>query len=101
MLAHSRSFSLILAHAPSFSLILAHSRSFSLILAHSPSGQGKPLLSFFSMRSLTRVAQLELDGAAVVPIIWHPRLNQIILGNNDGRAYALYDPTMSVAFHER
>mmetsp|Transcript_48613 Transcript_48613/g.105396 ORF Transcript_48613/g.105396 Transcript_48613/m.105396 type:complete len:482 (-) Transcript_48613:434-1879(-) len=58
-------------------------------------GAGKPVLAFFSLKSMQRVAQLELDGAAVVPIIWHPRLNQILLGNNDGRAYALYDPSMS------
>jgi len=58
-------------------------------------GSGTPELAFFSLRSLQRVAQLQLDGSAVVPLIWHPRLNQILLGNSDGKAYALYDPTMS------
>jgi len=58
-------------------------------------GAGSPVLAFYSLKSLQRVAQLELEGHAAVPIIWHPRLNQILVGNKDGKVYALYDPTMS------
>ncbi|EOD05170.1 hypothetical protein EMIHUDRAFT_453702 [Emiliania huxleyi CCMP1516] len=38
---------------------------------------------------------VEVDGASVVPLLWHPRLNQIVIGNADGKAYTLYDPTVS------
>ena len=55
----------------------------------------KPTLAFFSTRTLSRIATLEVDGASVVPLLWHPRLNQIVIGNADGKAYTLYDPTVS------
>jgi len=40
-------------------------------------------------------ASVDVDGASVVPLLWHPRLNQIVAGNADGGAYVLYDPSMS------
>jgi hypothetical protein len=40
-------------------------------------GTGKPTLDFFSTRTMSRVAKLEVDGAAVVPLLWHPRINQV------------------------
>lgn len=58
-------------------------------------GEGKPQLAFYSLRTLQEVARIDLDGASIIPILWHPRLNQILLGNADGGVYALYDPTMS------
>ena len=30
-----------------------------------------------------------------MPLLWHPKLNQIIAGNADGASYVMYDPTMS------
>jgi len=58
-------------------------------------GAGTAKLHFFSTRSLEKVGHVDVDGASVVPVIWHPRLNQIILGNADGNTYVLYDPDMS------
>jgi len=58
-------------------------------------GQGTAQLHFFSTRTFEKVGHVDVDGASVVPVLWHPRLNQIIAGNADGNAYVLYDPEMS------
>ena len=56
---------------------------------------GAAKLTFVSTRTCEQVAQIEVDGASIVGLLWHPRLNQILLGNADGGAYVLYDPEMS------
>ena len=56
---------------------------------------GTPQLVFVSTDTLERVASVDVDGASVVPLLWHPKLNQIIAGNADGASYVMYDPTMS------
>ena len=58
-------------------------------------GSGEAKLTFVSTRTMEQVAQIDVDGASIVGLVWHPRLNQIILGNGDGGAYVLYDPEMS------
>ena len=55
-------------------------------------GDGTPQLCFFSTDSLELAASVDVDGASVVPLLWHPRINQIVAGNADGGAYVLYDP---------
>jgi hypothetical protein len=58
-------------------------------------GQGTPQLVFVSTQTLEVVASVDVDGASVVPLLWHPKLNQIVAGNADGAAYVMYDPSMS------
>jgi len=58
-------------------------------------GKGTAQLTFVSTRTMERVAQTAMDGASIVGLQWHPRLNQILLGNADGGAYVLYDPQLS------
>ena len=58
-------------------------------------GAGTPQLVFFSTDTLERVASVDVDGASVVPLLWHPKLNQIVAGNADGASYVMYDPSMS------
>ena len=58
-------------------------------------GDGGASLTFVSTRTLEKVAEVPADGASVVGLVWHPRLNQIVLGNADGGAYVLYDPDVS------
>ena len=48
-----------------------------------------------STSTLEKVGEVPVDGASVVGLLWHPRLNQIVLGNADGGAYVLYDPEHS------
>ena len=47
-------------------------------------GQGTPQLVFVSTQTLEVVASVDVDGASVVPLLWHPKLNQIVAGNADG-----------------
>ncbi len=58
-------------------------------------GQGSACLAFVSTHTHERVASVEVDGASVVPLLWHRRINQIISGNADGAAYVMYDPEVS------
>ena len=58
-------------------------------------GQGTAQLQFFSTRTFEKIGHVDVDGASVVPVLWHPKLNQILMGNADGNAYVLYDPDMS------
>jgi hypothetical protein len=58
-------------------------------------GQGTSSLAFVSTLNHEKVADVPMDGASVVPLLWHNRLNQIVLGSADGSAYVLYDPDVS------
>ena len=58
-------------------------------------GDGGATLTFVSTETLERVAEVAVDGASVVGLEWHERLNQIVLGNADGGCYVLYDPDAS------
>jgi len=58
-------------------------------------GTGSAQLTFVSTRTLERVAQIPVDGASIVGLLWHPRLNQLLVGNADGGCYVHYDPEMS------
>ncbi len=61
-----------------------------------PKGKGAAAqLTFVSTSTMEQVAQVDVDGASILGLLWHPRLNQILLGNADGGAYVFYDPEMS------
>ena len=58
-------------------------------------GTGAAQLVFASTRSMGELTRVDIDGASVVGLQWHPRLNQLLLGNADGGTYVLYDPERS------
>jgi hypothetical protein len=58
-------------------------------------GAGHASLTIVSTSSLEKVAEVPVDGASIVGLMWHPRINQLILGNADGGCYVLYDPDVS------
>ena len=58
-------------------------------------GDGQSVLTFVSTQTLEKVGEVPVDGASVVGLLWHPRLNQLVLGNADGGTYVLYDPEHS------
>lgn len=35
------------------------------------------------------------EGSSVISMVWHDRINQIIVGASDGKAHVLYDPLLS------
>ncbi|XP_042365894.1 WD repeat-containing protein 70 [Plectropomus leopardus] len=56
-------------------------------------GNGK--LVFFDRASFQRVYEIEVTNASVVRCLWHPKLNQIMVGTGNGLAKVYYDPVKS------
>uniref|UniRef100_A0A3B4XTS0 WD repeat-containing protein 70 n=1 Tax=Seriola lalandi dorsalis TaxID=1841481 RepID=A0A3B4XTS0_SERLL len=56
-------------------------------------GNGK--LVFFDRASFQRVYEIEVTNASVVRCLWHPKLNQIMVGTSNGLAKVYYDPVKS------
>uniref|UniRef100_A0A668A8Y7 WD repeat-containing protein 70 n=1 Tax=Myripristis murdjan TaxID=586833 RepID=A0A668A8Y7_9TELE len=56
-------------------------------------GNGK--LVFFDRASFQRVYEIEVTNASVVRCLWHPKLNQIMVGTGNGLAKVYYDPVRS------
>ncbi|XP_051540679.1 WD repeat-containing protein 70-like [Myxocyprinus asiaticus] len=56
-------------------------------------GNGK--LVFFERESLKKAYEIEVTNASVVRCLWHPKLNQIMVGTGNGLAKVYYDPVKS------
>ncbi|KAI3362296.1 hypothetical protein L3Q82_012604, partial [Scortum barcoo] len=56
-------------------------------------GNGK--LVFFDRASFEKVYEIEVTNASVVRCLWHPKLNQIMVGTGNGLAKVYYDPVKS------
>lgn len=56
-------------------------------------GDGK--LLFLDRESLDTVSEITVAESSVVRCIWHPKLNQIVIGCSDGKARLFYDPEKS------
>uniref|UniRef100_A0AAY4CGD6 WD repeat-containing protein 70 n=1 Tax=Denticeps clupeoides TaxID=299321 RepID=A0AAY4CGD6_9TELE len=56
-------------------------------------GSGK--LVFFDRQTLQVVYEVEVASASVVRCLWHPKLNQIMVGTGNGLAKVYYDPVRS------
>ncbi|KAF7666291.1 hypothetical protein LDENG_00114040 [Lucifuga dentata] len=56
---------------------------------------GKGKLVFFDRASFQRVYEIEVTNASVVRCLWHPKLNQIMVGTGNGLAKVYYDPVKS------
>uniref|UniRef100_A0A3Q0SI45 WD repeat-containing protein 70 n=1 Tax=Amphilophus citrinellus TaxID=61819 RepID=A0A3Q0SI45_AMPCI len=56
-------------------------------------GNGK--LVFFDRASFQRVYEIEVTNASVVRCLWHPKLNQIMVGTGNGLVKVYYDPVKS------
>ncbi|XP_071490970.1 WD repeat-containing protein 70-like [Diadema antillarum] len=52
-------------------------------------------LVFFERETFRRVTELECGESSVVRCLWHPKLNQIIIGCGNGQAKVFYDPNKS------
>ncbi|XP_029300432.1 WD repeat-containing protein 70 isoform X2 [Cottoperca gobio] len=57
--------------------------------------QGNGKLVFFDRASFQRVYEIEVTNASVVRCLWHPKLNQIMVGTGNGLAKVYYDPVKS------
>uniref|UniRef100_A0A674N6Z2 WD repeat-containing protein 70 n=1 Tax=Takifugu rubripes TaxID=31033 RepID=A0A674N6Z2_TAKRU len=56
-------------------------------------GNGK--LAFFDRTSFQKVHEIEVTNASVIRCLWHPKLNQIMVGTGNGLAKVYYDPVKS------
>ncbi|XP_078126840.1 WD repeat-containing protein 70 [Sander vitreus] len=56
-------------------------------------GNGK--LVFFERASFQKVYEIEVTNASVVRCLWHPKLNQIMVGTGNGLSKVYYDPVKS------
>uniref|UniRef100_UPI0037E7F362 WD repeat-containing protein 70 n=1 Tax=Semicossyphus pulcher TaxID=241346 RepID=UPI0037E7F362 len=56
-------------------------------------GNGK--LVFYDRASFQRVYEIEVTNASVVRCLWHPKLNQIMVGTGNGLGKVYYDPVKS------
>uniref|UniRef100_A0A674ECS5 WD repeat-containing protein 70 n=1 Tax=Salmo trutta TaxID=8032 RepID=A0A674ECS5_SALTR len=56
-------------------------------------GNGK--LVFFDRASFQKVYEIDVTNAGVVRCLWHPKLNQIMVGTGNGLAKVYYDPVKS------
>ncbi|KAL8593530.1 hypothetical protein ACOMHN_061508 [Nucella lapillus] len=52
-------------------------------------------LVFFERDTFSKVYEIPVEGASVVRCLWHPKLNQMVLGCGDGRARLYYNPKKS------
>ncbi|KAJ8408628.1 hypothetical protein AAFF_G00252630 [Aldrovandia affinis] len=58
-------------------------------------GEGNGKVAFFDRGSFQKVYEIEVANASVVRCIWHPKLNQIMVGTGNGLAKVYYDPVKS------
>jgi hypothetical protein len=56
-------------------------------------GRGK--LVFFDCRNFQKVYEIEVMDASVIRCLWHPKLNQIMVGTGNGLAKVYYNPNKS------
>ncbi|GAA6107627.1 WD repeat-containing protein 70 isoform X4 [Tachysurus ichikawai] len=57
--------------------------------------QGNGKLVFFDRESFKKVYEIEVASTSVVRCLWHPKLNQIMVGTGNGLAKVYYDPVKS------
>ncbi|XP_027719364.1 WD repeat-containing protein 70 [Vombatus ursinus] len=58
-------------------------------------GGGNGRLVFFERQTFHKVYEIDVTNASVVRCLWHPKLNQIMVGTGNGLAKVYYDPTKS------
>ncbi|XP_066568273.1 WD repeat-containing protein 70 isoform X2 [Amia ocellicauda] len=58
-------------------------------------GEGTGKLVFFDRVAFQKVYEIEVTSASVVRCLWHPKLNQIMVGTGNGLAKVYYDPVKS------
>ncbi|XP_041436141.1 WD repeat-containing protein 70 isoform X1 [Xenopus laevis] len=56
-------------------------------------GDGK--LLFFDVVTFQKIYEIQVTEASVVRCLWHPKLNQIMVGTGNGLAKVYYDPNRS------
>eukprot|EP01102_Stenamoeba_stenopodia_P001673 TRINITY_DN11511_c0_g1_i1.p1 TRINITY_DN11511_c0_g1~~TRINITY_DN11511_c0_g1_i1.p1 ORF type:complete len:452 (+),score=122.38 TRINITY_DN11511_c0_g1_i1:193-1356(+) len=55
----------------------------------------KGLVVFYERSTMNKVCQIAVSQGSAVSLLWHPKINQIIVGSTDSRAHVFYDPNIS------
>ncbi|MBN3318181.1 WDR70 protein, partial [Atractosteus spatula] len=58
-------------------------------------GEGNGKLVFFDRYTFQKSYEIEVASSSVVRCLWHPKLNQIMVGTGNGLAKVYYDPVKS------
>ncbi|XP_060546688.1 WD repeat-containing protein 70 isoform X1 [Pantherophis guttatus] len=58
-------------------------------------GHGNAKLLFFDRETFKKMYEIDVTDASVVRCLWHPKLNQIMVGTGNGLAKVYYDPFKS------
>ena len=57
---------------------------------------GSGLLMFYDKQTFAPIKQLGISrGAGGTALLWHPKLNQILVGTTDSKVHVLFDPKLS------
>lgn len=60
-------------------------------------GEGTGLLVFYDTTMWQRVKQIGVsNGAGVISMLWHPKINQIVVGTSNGQTHVYFDPKSSM-----
>ncbi|XP_067834812.1 WD repeat-containing protein 70 isoform X2 [Heptranchias perlo] len=58
-------------------------------------GEGNGKLLFFDRQTFHKLYEIEVTDASVIRCLWHPKLNQIMVGTGNGLAKVYYHPVKS------
>ncbi|XP_043925842.1 WD repeat-containing protein 70 [Protopterus annectens] len=58
-------------------------------------GDGNGKLLFFDCETFQKMYEIEVTDASIVRCLWHPKLNQIMVGTGNGLVKVYYDPVKS------
>jgi hypothetical protein len=54
------------------------------------------LLIFYDKATMSQVKQIGVQaGASVHTLMWHPKINQLVVGTSNGKVHVFYDPKLS------
>ncbi|RKP06240.1 WD40-repeat-containing domain protein [Thamnocephalis sphaerospora] len=67
-----------------------------ILTGKSMDGKQKGRVAVLDRRTLKTVHELAVSDAGVTKVLWHKRINQIIVGCSNGQVPVLYDPELSV-----
>ena len=59
-------------------------------------GESSGQLLFFDKASFSKVLSLDVGNSHVIKALWHPKLNQMMVGSGDGVVRLYYDPDRSL-----
>jgi WD repeat-containing protein 70 len=58
-------------------------------------GEGAGYLVFLDSESLKVIKEVPVGNASVARVLWHPKINQIVVGGGDGVVHVFYDDKVS------